>query len=298
MIGDSIVWASDPRTGLTTTSDVGIGTVNPRNGRPSTAGNTSAVAAGIGSFNNLWAYKWEGIDNSWDVCADESNSYNFFGRGLDGSESNPEFTLMRGQKYAFVNSLGQYPLRIQSTPNGSVGTQYNDGLRKNDVFNDTLIWNVQFDAPDTLYYQCTTHTNMGGKINIVSSTRTREEVSTNTGNIDAGTTSDLIITGHRSYMLQKVSVSSAAWVRVYTDAASRDADTSRLHTEDVSPGSGVIAEGYTTTSGITTFKMTPGVIGWNDDETPNRDIYLKVTNNETESADITVTLTIVRMEDA
>ena len=119
-----------------------------------------------------------------------------------------------------------------------------------------------------------------------------------TGNIDAGTTSDLIITGHRSYMLQKVSASSAAWVRVYTDAASRDADTSRLHTEDASPGSGVIAEGYTTTSGITTFKMTPGVIGWNDDETPNRDIYLKVTNNETESADITVTLTIVRMEDA
>ena len=44
--------------------------------------------------------------------------------------------------------------------------------------------------------------------------------------------------------------------------------------------------------------MTPGAIGWNDDETPNRDIYLKVTNNETESADITVTLTIVRMEDA
>ena len=43
--------------------------------------------------------------------------------------------------------------------------------------------------------------------------------------------------------------------------------------------------------------MTPGVIGWNDNETPNEDIYLKVTNNEAGSADVTVTLTIVRMEE-
>ena len=55
---------------------------------------------------------------------------------------------------------------------------------------------------------------------------------------------------------------------------------------------------YTTTSGSNTFKMTPGVIGWNDDGTPSSNIiYAKVTNNESGSADVTVTLTIVRMED-
>jgi hypothetical protein len=43
--------------------------------------------------------------------------------------------------------------------------------------------------------------------------------------------------------------------------------------------------------------MSPGVIGWNDDGTPSSNIYAKVTNNESGSADVTVTLTIVRMED-
>ena len=30
--------------------------------------------------------------------------------------------------------------------------------------NGTLVWDVQFDAPEVLYYQCTSHDNMGGRI--------------------------------------------------------------------------------------------------------------------------------------
>jgi len=63
--------------------------------------------------------------------------------------------------------MGAHAFRIQSTVNGSTGTQYNDGITNNDVSNGTLIWDVQFDAPKILYYQCTAHANMGGVIYIV-----------------------------------------------------------------------------------------------------------------------------------
>ena len=91
--------------------------------------------------------------------------------------------------------------------------------------------------------------------------------------------------------------SHAAWVRLYTDTTSRTNDASRAYTTDPTPGSGVLAEVYTTTSGIGTFKMTPAVMGWNDDGTPSTNIYAKVTNNESTSQDITVSLTILRTED-
>ena len=254
----------------------------------------STITGNVGVDGTLTATQL--IVGKWTLGADGTNNYTFTGPGLTGAENDPTITLIRGQEYQFVNNMGAHPFRIQSTPNGSTGTQYNDGVTNNDVSNGTLTWDVQFDAPNTLYYQCTAHPNMGGRINIINSRR-REEVSNSTGSIGAGTTTDITITGYRSYALQKVGISSAAWVRVYTDAASRTADASRPYGTPASSGSGLIAEGRSTVSGISTFKMTPGVIGWNDNETPNEDIYLKVTNNESGSADITVTLTVVRMEE-
>ena len=125
----------------------------------------------------------------------------------------------------------------------------------------------------------------------------RFSVSNTTGSIGAGTTADITITGAKAYSLFKIETSHAAWVRLYTDTTSRTNDASRAYTTDPTPGSGVLAEVYTTTSGSNTFKMTPAVTGWNDDATPSTNIYAKVTNNESTSQDITVTLTILRMED-
>ena len=95
----------------------------------------------------------------------------------------------------------------------------------------------------------------------------------------------------------RLRLSHAAWVRLYSDTTSRTNDASRAYTTDPTPGSGVLAEVYTTTSGSNTFKMTPAVTGWNDDSTPTTNIYAKVTNNESSAQDITVSLTILRMED-
>ena len=125
----------------------------------------------------------------------------------------------------------------------------------------------------------------------------RFSVSNTTGSLNAGSTTDITITGAKAYSLFKIETSHAAWVRLYTDTTSRTNDASRAYTTDPTPGSGVLAEVYTTTSGSNTFKMTPAVTGWNDDSTPTTNIYAKVTNNESTSQDITVTLTILRMED-
>ena len=128
-------------------------------------------------------------------------------------------------------------------------------------------------------------------------TTSRFTVSNNTGSIGAGTTTDITITGAKAYSLFKVETTHAAWIRLYTDTDSRTNDETRAYTTDPTPGSGVLAEVYTTTSGISTFKMTPAVTGWNDDATPSTNIYAKVTNNESGASDITVSLTILRMED-
>ena len=105
--------------------------------------------------------------SEWTLGSNSIQDYTFSGPGLTGAEADPTLYLVRGQKYKFTNNMGAHPFRIQSTPNGSAGTEYNDGITNNNISNGTLIWDVQFDAPNKLYYQCTSHGNMGGVIHIL-----------------------------------------------------------------------------------------------------------------------------------
>lgn len=104
----------------------------------------------------------------WDLSANGTTAYRFNGPGFTGTEDDPTFYLMRGHTYKFNTTLASEPFRIQSTANGSVGTQYNDGITNNDATSGTLIWEVRFNAPSTLYYQSTNSLSMGGIINIIS----------------------------------------------------------------------------------------------------------------------------------
>lgn len=105
--------------------------------------------------------------SEWTLGANGIQDYTFSGPGLTGAENDPTLYLVRGQKYKFINTMGSHPFRIQSTTNGSVGAQYNDGITNNDISNGTLFWDVQFDSPNKLYYQCTSHSDMGGVIHIL-----------------------------------------------------------------------------------------------------------------------------------
>ena len=124
---------------------------------------TYAKTAGVSTVAGIATYTSE-----WTLGADGTSHYTFSGPGLTGAENDPTIYLVRGQQYKFKNRSGGHPFRIQSTVNGSTGTAFNDGITNNDAANGTdLLWNVQQDTPATLYYQCTAHGNMGGKINIL-----------------------------------------------------------------------------------------------------------------------------------
>ena len=101
------------------------------------------------------------LSNSWTLTGNGS-AYFFSGAGFDGTETNPTVHLVRGQRYRF-NASGSHPFRIQAT-SGASGTVYNDGVTNNN--SAAVDFNVQNDAPDVLFYQCTNHSGMAGKIYI------------------------------------------------------------------------------------------------------------------------------------
>jgi len=121
--------------------------------------------------------------------------------------------------------------------------------------------------------------------------------------IVSGTTSSLTnlgigntnITGFKSYALMKVGLSTAGWLRLYTDSSSRDADVSRSIGEDPSPGSGVIAEVITT--GISTNQIiSPFVMGGNLNDPADTTIYASIKNLSGSTQAITANLTILQLE--
>ena len=127
----------------------------------------------IGNVTNANANTIPTYTSEWTLDANGTNHYQISGPGLTGAENDPDIYLVRGHQYKFTNNMNAHPFRIQSTSNGSAGTEYNDGITNNNVSNGTLTWNVQFDTPTILYYQCTAHPNMGGKIIILDESTDR-----------------------------------------------------------------------------------------------------------------------------
>ena len=137
-----------------------------------------------------------------------------------------------------------------------------------------------------------------------SSLESRTTTSASTSSIAQGSYDDITITtSGKGFALLKVTIDAPAWVVLYTDATSRTNDAAgtvsgRSEGTDPTPGSGVLTEVSTTNTGSTTFKMTPGLIGWNDDGTPAAQVYARVYNKRpsTGSNTINVTLTSIKLE--
>jgi len=122
-----------------------------------------SITGGVEATGIITATSFVGsLVNAWTLSGNGS-AYFFSGSGFDGTETNPDLYLVRGQKYRF-NASGSHPFQIQSTF-GAGGTAYSDGVTNNNTA--TVDFNVQYDAPDVLYYQCTIHSNMRGKIIIL-----------------------------------------------------------------------------------------------------------------------------------
>ena len=101
------------------------------------------------------------------VTANGSTAYRFDGAGFPEGTSgdNPDLYLKKGQTYYFRNTSSGHPFEIRSSAGGSA---YNDGVTDNNVSGSTgvVVFHVPFDAPATLYYQCSSHAAMLGTINI------------------------------------------------------------------------------------------------------------------------------------
>ena len=246
----------------------------------------------------------------YEITNQSSFSYfRFAGNGVDSSANNPDIYLTRGQKYRFINnSGGSHPFQIQTTG----GSAYTTGVTytpehssgSNSASSGNIDFAVRWDAPSQLKYVCTSHGAMVGNIYISGGDEGRSTTSAATGSIAQAAYADITIpTTGKTFALLKIAISAPAWVVLYTDTSSRTADAAgtgsgRSEGTDPTPGSGVLAEVSTTTSGASTFKMTPGLIGWNDDGTPAAQIYARVYNKRATSGSnaITVTLTSVIME--
>lgn len=99
--------------------------------------------------------------SKWDLGADGSTHYLFTGPAGLSSTADPVIYLARGQNYEFVNNMGAHPFEIRSSNGGSA---FSTGVTNNAVSNGTLRFEVPFSAPNSLYYQCTSHAGMGGTI--------------------------------------------------------------------------------------------------------------------------------------
>ena len=270
-------------TAATTLNFVGAGVTASGTGAVKTI--TIAGGGGAGSPETTW------------TMTHDSGNYSFTGNGFVSATTDPTLYLIRGQTYKFVNNTGGHPFRIQTDgPTVGGGNSYNDGVTNQDAGNGvTLTFVVPMDAPDTLYYQCTAHTNMFGTINILTQgAPARKTASGTTASVANNTAADLTITAAKTYVLHQIETDKAAWVTLYTDSNSRSGDASRTELEDPASGSGVIAEIVST--GPAMQKITPGTIGFNYDATPSTNVYLKVVNKSGSTGTVKVTLTYLALE--
>ena len=124
--------------------------------------NDGTVTTGIATATSI-----DAAIGLWILGADGTSHYTFTGIGLTVTTDDPTLELQRGQTYIFRNQSGGHPFRIQSTVNGSAGTAYNHGVTNNDGGDGTdITFAVPYNAPNILYYQCTSHANMGGVLMI------------------------------------------------------------------------------------------------------------------------------------
>jgi hypothetical protein len=159
-----------PKSGTNLTFNSSTGTLSANNfdGNATGLTGTPNLVVGIITATSLEGNASDMTAGQWVLGANGTSDYTFTGPGLSGAQNDPSLYLQRGKTYKFVNGMGAHPFQIQLT-SGQGGTAYNNGVTNNGTSSGTVTIEVRQDAPDILYYQCTSHANMGGILNIVGS---------------------------------------------------------------------------------------------------------------------------------
>lgn len=134
-----------------------------------------------------------------------------------------------------------------------------------------------------------------------SASSNREVISVTSTNLAAGAELNLDITsGASTYSLLQVASDYPARIRIYSSSTARTADASRGVGTDPLPGSGVISEVITyvglptVISGALTQNITPGVLGWTEND--SNTIPIRITNDDSVTRTITIYLRVLKME--
>lgn len=126
---------------------------------------TADVAIGYTLGYNGTSYVMQnGPATTWTIGANGASDYTFTGPGFPSTTNDPVLYLKKGQTYYFNNqSGGSHPFQIRVSNGGGA---YSSGVANNGAANGVITFTVPMNAPSTLYYQCTAHSNMGNTINI------------------------------------------------------------------------------------------------------------------------------------
>ena len=160
---------------------VAIGAINPDNGITLNSGgygfavgNTVTLQAPGGGNSAQIKVTSIGSSNIFTIQVHNPGSGNrFYIDALTNSSNTtpaPNITLTRGKTYQFYQRLasntGVHVLQFSTTPDGTHGggVQYTDGWSDNNGTAGTDListFTIPQNAPNTLYYYCTSHPNMG-----------------------------------------------------------------------------------------------------------------------------------------
>ena len=213
-----------------------------------------------------------------------------------------------GSDYAWVEQSSSGTTYDLTAENGSVATEEKIQLSGSDNSEDSVTLAVDASSSLTIArannkitfgggtYSAGTGLSLSGTTFNVTSTYTssRTTAAATTSSIADQASANIDITAAKAYALLKIQTSHAAWVTLYTDTTSRTSDANRNITTDPLPGSGVVAEVLLSDGGVQ--KISPGLIGYNDDATPSTNVYAKVQNRSGSAATITVTLHYLALE--
>jgi hypothetical protein len=160
--------------GLTGTPNIIVGTINGSSINVSGIStlNTVQISSGIvTATSGIITYFGDtsnAADGRWTLGASGINDYTFTGIGFTQTTNDPVLYLARGRVYEFVNnSGGAHPFQIRVSNGGSA---YNDGVTNNAAATGVIRFEIPFNAPNTLYYQCTSHSGMGNTISVYPTT--------------------------------------------------------------------------------------------------------------------------------
>lgn len=100
-----------------------------------------------------------------------SHAYRWSGIGISvTNQDNPTLYLRRGETYIFNINSRFHPFYIKTSRSVGTTDMYNVGVTNNGYTDRPIVFEVPYDAPAILYYQCSNHAAMGGTLYTVQPT--------------------------------------------------------------------------------------------------------------------------------